>query len=215
MLCSSGLSCGEKPPGPAVTAGFLPFRQVFEGMPLARLSDNSDRRILTMIDERDAGAESAGVDESPEDENAEQTTAQAERVNRPSPLSEIQGFVEDMFENIRTFGPTVPGKHPRMEMAESSDAYYFQLDLPGVTRDSLELETVGDELRLSGRRARSEYPDGAVVQRTERVYGRFQRTFRIPGDVDADGIRAKLENGILELRLPRRGDGDGRKVSID
>ena len=37
----------------------------------------------------------------------------------------------------------------RMEMAESSDAYYFQLDLPGVKRDSLELETVGDELRLN------------------------------------------------------------------
>ena len=168
-----------------------------------------------MIDEQDAGAGSAGAEESPEDLNAEQTTERAERVDRSGPLSEIQGFVEDMVENIRTFGPTVPGRHPRMEIAESSDAYYFQLDLPGVTRDSLELETVGDELRLSGRRARSEYPDGAVVQRTERTYGRFQRTFRIPGDVDADGIRAKLEHGILELRLPRRGDGDGRKVSID
>jgi HSP20 family protein len=53
------------------------------------------------------------------------------------------------------------------------------------------------------------------VQRTERLYGRFQRTFRVPSDVDVDGIRAKLEHGILELRLPRRGDGDGRKVSID
>lgn len=162
-----------------------------------------------MIDEQDTGAGSA---ENAEDASADDTT---ERAGRPGPLSEIQGFVEDMFENIRTLGPTVPGRHPRVEMAESSDAYYFQLDLPGVTRDSLELETVGDELRLSGRRARSEYADGAVVQRTERVYGRFQRTFRIPGDVDTDGIQAKLEHGILELRLPRRGDGDGRKVSID
>jgi len=180
-------------------------------MPLARSRGNSDRRIPRMIDEHDAGAGSETPNESPEGAEAEQ----AERPGRPGPLSEIQGFVEDMFENIRTLGPTVPGRHPRMEMAESSNAYYYQLDLPGVTRDSVELETVGDELRLSGRRARSEYPDGAVVQRTERVYGRFQRTFRIPSDVDVDGIRAKLEHGILELRLPRRGDGDGRKVSID
>ena len=165
-----------------------------------------------MIDEQDTGAGFAG---NAEDASADQPTEQAARAGRPGPLSEIQGFVEDMFENIRTLGPTVPGRHPRVEMAESSDAYYFQLDLPGVTRDSLELETVGDELRLSGRRARTEYADGAVVQRTERVYGRFQRTFRIPGDVDTDGIQAKLEHGILELRLPRRGDGDGRKVSID
>jgi HSP20 family protein len=131
------------------------------------------------------------------------------------PLGEIQGFVEEMFENIRTFGPNVPGRHPKMEMAESSDAYYIQLDLPGVTKEALEVNTVGDELRLSGRRARPGYPDGAVVQRTERTYGRFQRTFRIPGDADPDGIRARLEGGILEIRLPRKGGGAGRKVSID
>jgi HSP20 family protein len=131
------------------------------------------------------------------------------------PLGEIQGFVEEMFETIRTFGPTVPGRHPRMEMAESSDAYYIQLDLPGVSKESLDVNAVGDELRLSGRRSRPEYPDGAVVQRTERTYGRFQRSFRIPGDADPDGIRAKLEDGILQIRLPRHGGGGGRKVSID
>jgi len=165
-----------------------------------------------MIDEQDAGAGKAGAEGAPEAETTEQTS---ERADRPGPFTEIQGFVEDMFETIRTLGPTVPGRHPKMEMAESSDAYYFQLDLPGVARDAIELETVGDELRLSGRRARAEYPDGAVVQRTERAYGRFQRTFRIPGDVDADGIHARMEHGILQLRLPRRGDGDGRRVSID
>lgn len=131
------------------------------------------------------------------------------------PLGEIQGFVEEMFETIRTFGPTVPGRHPRMEMAESSDAYHIQLDLPGVSKGSIDVSTVGDELRLSGRRSRPEYPDGAVVQRTERTYGRFQRSFRIPADADPDGIRARLEDGILEIRLPRHGGGEGRKVSID
>ena len=117
------------------------------------------------------------------------------------PLGEIQGFVEEMFENLRTFGPTVPGRHPRMEMAESSDAYYIELDLPGVAKDGLDVSTVGDELRLSGRRRRPEYPDGAVVQRTERSYGRFQRSFRIPGDAEPEGIRARLEDGILQIRI--------------
>lgn len=165
-----------------------------------------------MIDERDVEVGSGSTEESEGGETTERSTDGESRAN---PFSEIQGFVEDMFENIRTFGPTVPGRHPRMELAESSDAYYFQLDLPGVTRDAIELETVGDELRLSGRRARTEYADGAVVQKTERVYGRFHRTFRIPGDVNAEGIRAKLDHGVLELRLPRRGDADGRKVKID
>jgi HSP20 family molecular chaperone IbpA len=153
-----------------------------------------------MIDEQDAGTGSETPGEAPEDAEAEQ----AERPGRPGPLSEIQGFVEDMFENIRTLGPTVPGRHPRMEMAESSNAYYYQLDLPGVTRDSVELETVGDELRLSGRRARSEYPDGAVVQRTERLYGRFQRTFRVPSDVDRLNRTGYEIDG--RMRVPRLSD---------
>ena len=145
----------------------------------------------------------------------DEKTAETGTPDARGPLGEIPGFVEEMFENIRTFGPNVPGRHPKREMAESSDAYYIQLDLPGVTKEALDVNTVGDELRLSGRRSRPGYPDGAVVQRTERTYGRCQRTFRIPGDADPEGIRAKLEDGILEIRLPRRGDGEGRKVSID
>ena len=164
-----------------------------------------------MNDERETPADH----DRPGDDRVTGAEEPAERAERLKPLTEIQGFVEDMFETFRTIGPPVPGRHPRAEMAESSNAYYIQLDLPGVTRDQLELETVGDELRLSGRRPRTEYADGAVVQRTERSYGRFQRTFRLLADADADGIRAKLEGGVLELRLPRRGDGDGRKVKID
>jgi HSP20 family protein len=180
-------------------------------MSLAPLGANPYRRNIPMTDERTTSADT----DRPEDEGMNGAEEQSERSDRLRPLSEIQGFVEDMFETFRTIGPPVPGRHPRAEMAESSNAYYIQLDLPGVTRDQLELETVGDELRLSGRRPRTEYADGAVVQRTERNYGRFQRSFRIPADADADGIRAKLEGGVLELRMPRRGDGDGRKVKID
>jgi HSP20 family protein len=146
---------------------------------------------------------------------SEEKKADTGQTEAKGPLGEIQGFVEEMFETIRTLGPSVPGRHPRVEMAESSDAYYIQLDLPGVSKESLDVNAVGDELRLSGRRTRPEYPDGAVVQRTERAYGRFQRSFRIPGDADADGIHAKLEDGILHIRLPRHGGGEGRKVSID
>ncbi|MGW8283751.1 MAG: hypothetical protein ACWGON_10670, partial [Gemmatimonadota bacterium] len=93
-----------------------------------------------MIDEQDADV---GTGSSEDTQGGEQAERNPDRDTRANPFSDIQGFVEDMFENIRTFGPTVPGRHPRMELAESSDAYYFQLDLPGVKRDAIELETVG------------------------------------------------------------------------
>lgn len=137
------------------------------------------------------------------------------RSGRSGPLSEIQEFVEDVFENVRAFGPGAPGRQPRIELAESTDEWFVQLDLPGVEKDAVEVSTVGDELRVSGRRARPGYPDGTVVRRSERIYGAFRRTLRIPADVDAERIRARLEAGVLELRMPKRGGESGRKVRID
>lgn len=152
--------------------------------------------------------------EHTEDESTEGAAGGA-RSARTSPLSEIQDFVEDVFENVRAFGPGVPGRHPRIELAESTDAWFVQLDLPGVEKDSVEVTTVGDELRVSGRRARPSYPEGTVVRRSERAYGGFRRTLRLPADVDSDQIRARLEAGVLELRMLKRGGEAGRKVEID
>ena len=155
------------------------------------------------------------VDEESTETGGRQETAAGARSGRPGPLSEIQEFVEDVFENVRAFGPGTPGRHPRIEMAESTDAWFVQLDLPGVDKEAIELSTVGDELRVSGRRARPGYPDGTVVRRSERSYGSFRRTLRLPADVDSDRIRARLEDGVLELRMPKRGGQSGRKVQID
>ncbi len=153
-------------------------------------------------------------EESTETEGHEGTRA-GSRSGRSSPFSDIQEFVEDVFENVRAFGPGSPGRHPRIELAESTDAWFVQLDLPGVEKDSVEVSTVGDELRVSGRRARPAYPEGTVVRRSERSYGAFRRTLRLPADVDADRIQARLETGVLELRMPKRGGTSGRKVEID
>jgi HSP20 family molecular chaperone IbpA len=156
------------------------------------------------------------VDVERPEEDAEEGEERTEaRQGRSSPLSEIQDFVEDVFENVRAFGPGVPGRHPRIEMAESTDDWFVQLDLPGVEKDSVEVTTVGDELRVSGRRGRPAYPDGTVVRRSERAYGSFRRTLRLPAEVDAARIGARLEAGVLELRMPKRGGEAGRKVEID
>ena len=75
--------------------------------------------------------------------------------------------------------------------------------------------TVGDDLTISGQRARPELPEGSDVRRSERAFGRFRRSIRMPADVDVDRVGAKLENGVLRLTLPRRTGSQEHKVEIE
>ncbi|MDT8435131.1 MAG: Hsp20/alpha crystallin family protein [Gemmatimonadota bacterium] len=170
--------------------------------------EDDTQRERTSGPERDSGTDGNG--ETTGAEGRDDTGAA-----RPRPLDEIQGFVEDVLENVRAFAPAAAGKGPRIEVAESSDALHVQIDLPGVPRDAVDVSALDEELRVRGRRPRPDYPDGAVVRRSERSYGEFHRTLKIPGWVDADGIRARLENGVLELRLPRRSETGEHRVTIE
>jgi HSP20 family protein len=132
-------------------------------------------------------------------------------------FSEFQDTVSDIVDSaLKNVGPMASGRYPRYDLIEVPDeGYWILMDLPGLHRDDLEVTTVGDELTVSGQRARPELPDGAEVRRSERGFGRFRRSIRMPADVDVSKVGAKLENGVLRLTLPRRTDSEGHRVEID
>jgi HSP20 family protein len=151
----------------------------------------------------------------PSTEPAENGEARTDREEpRSGPFQDLQDLVEDLFENVRSFAPVGVPRGPRLELTETAEEWRLQVDLPGVQKEEVEVTTSGGQLTIAGRRGRPDYPPGARVRRTERTYGRFERTVRLPGDVDPDAIRARLEDGVLEIRLPRRGEG-GRRVEVE
>lgn len=132
-------------------------------------------------------------------------------------FTELQETVSDIVDSaIRNVGPMASGRYPRYDLIDvPGEGYWVLMDLPGVHRDDLEVTTVGDELTVIGQRARPELPEGADVRRTERAFGRFRRSIRMPADVDVDRVGAKLENGVLRLTLPRRTGSEEHKVEIE
>lgn len=132
-----------------------------------------------------------------------------------SPFGDLQELVEEFVDGFRGLSPTAYVRYPRMEMAATEENYIVWMDLPGVGSDDLEVSALGDELTVSGDRRRPEYPEGARVRRSERSYGRFRRVVSLPGDVDADGIRARLDAGVLRVILPRRVDAEGRTIEVE
>jgi HSP20 family protein len=92
----------------------------------------------------------------------------------------------------------------------------------GLKKEELKIELVEkNNLRISGERHKEDVQDTDQWHRVERSSGRFMRQFRLPENVNSDGISAKLENGVLTVNAPKikpeavsNGDGDVRSIDI-
>lgn len=167
-------------------------------------------------DETTGGAEPTG-NGGPAEETGEHASGEGGRGRAGwSGLWELQETVTEMVDSaIR--GLASPGaRFPRHDLVRlPSGGYRISFDLPGVAKADLDVTTVGDELTVSGERPRPELPEGAELLRSERGFGRFRRTVRMPPDVDAGGVRARLDDGVLEITLPRRGDSREQTIEVE
>ena len=102
---------------------------------------------------------------------------------------------------------------PATDVYESEDEYTLALDLPGITREGLDVSL--DEGRLTIRGERAPAPEGVVARRAERPAGRFARSFTLPEAVDRQSISADYKDGVLRLRLPKRKEQPPQRVRID
>jgi HSP20 family protein len=131
-------------------------------------------------------------------------------------FTEIQDAVTDMVDSALRGVAPIGGGRPRYDLVQvPEEGYWVLMDLPGVVKEDLDVTTVGDELTVSGRRHRPDLPDGSEVRRSERGYGHFRRTLRLPADVDVAGIKARLESGVLRVTLPRRAESAEVHVEVE
>jgi len=96
---------------------------------------------------------------------------------------------------------------------ESAEAIYAELELPGVQSNRVEISVVGDELTVKVQRPDVE-EEGVTYHRRERSVGAFTRVLRLPVDVDADRVEAELRQGVLTVTLPKAEAVRPRKIRI-
>jgi HSP20 family protein len=92
---------------------------------------------------------------------------------------------------------------PPVDIYETDDALILQVELPGVSKDAVNVELHEHTLTLSGERTREPAVTSGQYHREEGRYGAFQRAFRMPTIVDQAKIQATYTNGVLALRLPK------------
>jgi HSP20 family protein len=93
---------------------------------------------------------------------------------------------------------------PAVDVIEQQDQYVLKADLPGIDRKDIEIIFEDGALTLKGERSESVDSEHDGYKRVERSYGSFQRTFRLPENIDADAITAKCKQGVLEVYVPKQ-----------
>jgi HSP20 family protein len=99
---------------------------------------------------------------------------------------------------------------PAADIYETEGGYQIVIDLPGVGRDAVEIDLDDNRLLIKGTRA----VDESAKQRTERPFGKFIRSFTVPGSVDPNQIGAEYKDGVLFVRLPKRKEPKSQRVAI-
>jgi HSP20 family protein len=98
------------------------------------------------------------------------------------------------------------GAFPPINVFQQGHDFVAILELPGVVKGDLELESKDNVIRISGKKS-VDYGDKVSMHRRERLSGTFDRTIMVPVQINADGIKADFREGILAIFIPRA-EGD-------
>lgn len=123
----------------------------------------------------------------------------------------IAQLMETMWAGAGAVAPVV-GFVPAVDLEETEDAWLVEAELPGVRREDVNVEVRDSELAITGEIKERER-EGVLRRRTRRT-GQFEYRVTLPGQVDPERIEARLENGVLTVRVPKPETARPRRVDV-
>jgi HSP20 family protein len=103
---------------------------------------------------------------------------------------------------------------PAVDVRETENGIMVSTELPGLKSEDVNITVENGVLSISGERKQEWEEKDGESHMIERQYGRFERSFRLPRTVDTEKVSAKLENGVLNIELPRSDTARPRQVEI-
>ena len=103
---------------------------------------------------------------------------------------------------------------PAVDVEETSEAYVFRADLPGMSSKDVKVTVNNDTLTLRGERKLEERETEGSLHRVERAYGSFERSFTLGLPVRADQVKASYKNGVLEVHVPKADEAKPRDIEV-
>ena len=138
-------------------------------------------------------------------------------ITKFDPFTELKRLEERIFNAYPA--PTVAPKNdgvissfvPVVNTREDENAYYIEIDLPGVKKEDIQVDVSDGLLTVSGERKFKKEVKEEDYYKVESSFGKFERSFRLPEDVDVENIKAQSKDGVLEIELPEIKKEDKKK----
>ena len=104
---------------------------------------------------------------------------------------------------------------PPVDLVERNGGYELLAELPGLTEKQIEVKLANGIVTIKGEKSSERVEDQDDYHLRERSFGSFQRSFRVPANVDADKIEAKFDKGVLKVSLPKTAAAIQEERKID
>ncbi len=169
------------------------------------------------------------------DEKASASTPVPARRDEWHPLSDLRAEMDHLIDTFFHRRPSTPTTRdamnwdpfgwlergyglaaPHVDVTESDKGYKIVAELPGMDQKEVELELKDDVLTLSGEKKEEQEKEEKDYHLTERRFGSFRRSFRLPSEVDQNKVSADFKNGVLIIALPKtaKAQKPSKKIGI-
>ena len=126
---------------------------------------------------------------------------------------EINNLVRN-FWGPNSLTGTGEGWNPRVDISELEDRYEVHAELPGLSKEDIKVNLEDGVLTIEGEKKRSAETNEDSYRRTERVYGKFSRSFNLGDRVSADKISAAYKDGVLTVALPKAEEVKPKTIEV-
>jgi HSP20 family protein len=127
---------------------------------------------------------------------------------------EINRLFEDPFDLLVPGTSFFEGWEPTIDVYEDKDKTTLRAELPGMKQEDIDVSLEGNTLILSGERKQEEEHKEGQTYRSERFFGRFQRTITLPQPVDPGKIKASYKDGVLTIELPKSEEAKQKRIEV-
>jgi HSP20 family protein len=103
----------------------------------------------------------------------------------------------------------------KVDVKEDDKSYTVRADVPGVKKEDIQVDIDGNVVSLRAEaKQEKEEKKGEKTIYSERSYGMVSRSFSLPDEVDAKGAKAEYKDGVLNLTLPKKANGGGKRITV-
>jgi len=129
-------------------------------------------------------------------------------------LDPFEDVLRGFFRPVRLEG--APDVQIKIDVKEDDNGYTVHADIPGVKKEDIQVNIEGNQVSISAEaKQEKEVKEGERVLRSERFYGKAERSFSLGSEINESAAKAKYADGVLELTLPKKAVTSAKRLTVN